>query len=130
MSSRNFYTNQFGVIHRRRILECIIIASEAINYLERTNNGHNMIVKDDIEKASNTVFRDFILDVIRCFGFLKLSGLDFNYRSIFHDCYSSQWLPLWVFKYFIGVRQEDPLSSLLVYLVLAWYFGKIYIYLM
>ena len=78
MSSRNFYTDQFGVIHRRRILECIIIASEAINYLERTNNGHNMIVKDDIEKASNTMFRDFILDVIRCFGFVKLSGLDFD----------------------------------------------------
>ena len=44
-------------------------ASEGVNLLNKTYFGGNMALKIDIRKAFNTVDWNFILDVLKAFGF-------------------------------------------------------------
>ena len=71
IASRIISSNQFGFIHSRCIHECIATASEVVNNLEKKNRSHNMTIKLDIRKSFNTISWEFILAVLKKFGFSK-----------------------------------------------------------
>ena len=62
---------QRGFIRDRNIYECVILESEAINLLEKRQYGGNVALKVDIAKAFDTLDWNFLLDVLRGFGFAK-----------------------------------------------------------
>jgi ribonuclease HI len=106
--------HQRGFIKDRHIYECIGIASEAINLLDKKSFGGNMAMKIDIKKAFDTLDWGFLLRVLKSFGF----------NSVFCDWIStilqSAKLSFLVngkavgfFNCSRGVRQGDPLSPLL-----------------
>lgn len=61
--------NQRGFIRERHISDCICIASEAINMLDKKNFGGNLALKIDIKKAFDTLDWNFLLQVLQSFGF-------------------------------------------------------------
>jgi len=105
---------QRGFIRDRNISECVILASEAINILDKRQYGCNIALKFDIAKAFDTMDWNFLLAVLRGFGFdemfvtwifliLKSARLSVlvNGKAVgFLSCTR-------------GVRQGDPLSPLL-----------------
>lgn len=105
---------QRGFIPGRHIQDCIVTASEVVNLLHKKSFGGSIALKIDIRKAFDTLNWDFLLHVLRCFGFnhcfcrwihtilhsVKLS-MSINGKSVgFFSCTR-------------GVRQGDPLSPLL-----------------
>jgi hypothetical protein len=106
--------HQRGFIQGRQISDCVIVASEAINVLHKRGFGGNIALKIDIRKALDTLEWDFLLVVLRQFGFndvfcdwiieiLRLAKLSIlvNGKTVgFFACVR-------------GVRQGDPLSPLL-----------------
>jgi len=60
---------QCGFIHDRKISKCVILASEAINLLDKRQYGGNIALKVDIAKAFDTLDWNFLLEVLRKFGF-------------------------------------------------------------
>ena len=105
--------HQFGFIRGHRIYDCIAIASEAINCLD-SSNGRNMAIQIDIKKAFDTLNWDFILQVLKGFGFCDkfcnwVSNI-FNYARI---SVLINGVLAGFFKCSRGVRQRDPLSPLL-----------------
>jgi len=60
---------QRGFIRDRQISECVILASEAINTLDKRQYGGNIALKVDIAKAFDTLDWNFLLEVLRRFGF-------------------------------------------------------------
>lgn len=60
---------QRGFIKRRQISDCIGVASEAINLLEKRSFGGNIALKIDIKKAFDTMDWNFLLKVLHKFGF-------------------------------------------------------------
>jgi len=62
-------SNQKGFIKGRNIKDCLCLASEAINILDKIAFGGNLALKIDITKAFDTLDWKFLLKVLSCFGF-------------------------------------------------------------
>jgi len=60
---------QRGFIKGRSIKDCICLTSEAINLLHKKSYGGNLALKVDIAKAFDTLDWNFLLQVLRKFGF-------------------------------------------------------------
>jgi hypothetical protein len=60
---------QKGFIHGRDIRDCLCIAYEAANFLHNKSFGGNLALKIDIAKAFDTLDWNFLLKVLRSFGF-------------------------------------------------------------
>jgi len=67
-----------------------IIASEVINLLTKKQFGGNIAIKVDIRKAFDTLDWNFLLAVLRQFGFNDLL-LDFIYFAINTPLYFGEW---------------------------------------
>jgi len=61
--------NQRGFIRDIHISECVALAFEAINTLDKKQFGGNMALKIDISKAFDTLDWNFLLLFLRQFGF-------------------------------------------------------------
>ncbi|XP_045802493.1 uncharacterized protein LOC123896099 [Trifolium pratense] len=106
--------HQRGFVQGRHIYECICIASEAINMLDKKSFGGNMAMKIDIKKVFDTLDWSFLLKVLQAFGF------NHKFCSWISTILHSAKLSLLVngktvgfFGCSRGVRQGDPLSPLL-----------------
>jgi len=105
---------QRGFIHDRNISECIILASEAINMIDKRQFGGNVLLKVDIKKAFDTLDWKFLIAVLRKFGFSSLFT-DWI-LAILHSARISILVngkAVVFFNCSHGVRQGDPLSPLL-----------------
>lgn len=60
---------QRGFIKGRNIKDCIFLASEAVNLLDKKAFGGNIAFKIDIAKAFDTLDWSFLLRVLKAFGF-------------------------------------------------------------
>jgi ribonuclease HI len=105
---------QRGFIKERNIADCVILASEAVNGIDRKQVGGNIALKVDISKAFDTLDWDFLIAVLTQFGF----SLVFTQwiRTILHSARLSILVNAKVVGFFPcsrGVRQGDPLSPLL-----------------
>ncbi|XP_057786281.1 uncharacterized protein LOC131003750 [Salvia miltiorrhiza] len=107
-------SNQFGFILGRSIHECITLAFEGANCMERSLHGKNMALKVDIHKAFDTLRWDFLLFVLQQFGFPNI------FCSWIKTILSSARISIRfngaLYGYFEcsrGVRQGDPLSPIL-----------------
>ena len=60
---------QRDFIRDRNISECVILASEAINVIDKRQFGGNVALKVDIKKAFDTLDWNFLIAVLRQFGF-------------------------------------------------------------
>ncbi|GAU28861.1 hypothetical protein TSUD_21990 [Trifolium subterraneum] len=105
---------QRGFIPERHIADCVIIASEAINVLSNKTFAGNIALKIDIRKAFDTLDWNFLLAVLKQFGFMSI------FSSWISEILLSAKLSVLVkgksvgfFSCTRGVRQGDPLSPLL-----------------
>jgi len=105
---------QKGFIQGRQIRDCICLASEAINQLDKKSFGGNLAFKVDIAKAFDTIEWPFLLKVLGAFGFnekfckwikvlLESTTLSISINGAQHGYFNCNR----------GVRQGDPLSPLL-----------------
>lgn len=105
---------QRGFIRGRNIKDCIALASEAVNVLDNKCFGGNIAMKIDISKAFHTLNWDFLIAVLKKFGFNQvfcdwiLTILNLANISI---CINGRQEGY--FKCKRGVKQGDPLSPLL-----------------
>jgi hypothetical protein len=60
---------QRGFVNGRQLKDCVCLTSEAINLLHNKSYGGNLALKIDISKAFDTLHWDFLLKVLKCFGF-------------------------------------------------------------
>ena len=101
-------------IRDRNISECIILASEAINLIDRRQYGVNVAMKVDIKKAFDTLALNFLIAVLHQFCLASvfvdwiLAILQSARLSILVNVKSVGF-----FSCTRGVRQGDPLSPLL-----------------
>lgn len=106
--------NQRGFIKGRQITECVGIAYEIINMLDKRSFGGHLALKIDIKKAFDTMDWSFILQVLQSFGF---NDIFYNWvKVILHSAKLSISVNGHAVGYFSckrGVRQGDPLSPLL-----------------
>lgn len=114
ITSRIISTEQRGFVRDRNISECIIIASEAINLLDKKQYGGNLALKVDISKAFDTLDWNFLIAVLHNFGF---STIFINWiLTILQSARLSILVngkAVGFFSCSRGVRQGDPLSPLL-----------------
>jgi hypothetical protein len=105
---------QKGFIHDRNIKDCLCIASEATNLLHNKSFGGNLALKIDITKAFGTLDWNFLIKVLKSFGFNEVFC---NWiLTILHSAHLSVAINGKSYGYFNctrGVRQGDPLSPLL-----------------
>lgn len=105
---------QKGFIQGRQMRDCICLASEAINQLDKRTFGGNLAFKVDIAKAFDTIEWSFLLKVLSNFGFnekfcnwikviLESATLSISINGSQHGYFHCSR----------GVRQGDPLSPLL-----------------
>jgi len=109
---------QRGFIRGRNIKDCIILASEAINVLDKKSFGGNLALKIDVSKAFDTLNWTFLIKVLKAFGFSDIFCFWIN--SILHSATISILINGSQHGYFNctrGVRQGDPLSPLLFCIV-------------
>ncbi|KAH9741659.1 hypothetical protein KPL70_002710 [Citrus sinensis] len=106
---------QTAFIKGRSIVESIGMVSENVNLLDRKNLGGNLGLKLDIKKTFDSLEWNFLLHVLRCFGFSE------TFIKWVHTLLHSTKLsilingcPCGFFSCSRGVRQGDPLSPLLV----------------
>lgn len=64
---------QRGFARDRSISDCVILASEAINSLDKNQYGGNIALKVDISKAFDTLGWNFMVIVFSNFGFSTTS---------------------------------------------------------
>ena len=69
ITTRIIYVEQRGFIRDRKIYKCVILESEAINLLDKPQYGGNIAIKVDIAKSFDTLDWNFLLVVLREFGF-------------------------------------------------------------
>lgn len=105
---------QKGFIRGRNIKDCIALASEAVNVLDKKCFGGNLAMKIDISKAFDTLNWEFLLAVLKKFGFNHV------FCDWIRTILNSANISICVngkqegyFKCRRGVRQGDPLSPLL-----------------
>jgi hypothetical protein len=60
---------QRGFVNGRQMKDCVCLTSEAINLLHNKSYGGNLALKIDISKAFDTLHWDFLLKVLKSFGF-------------------------------------------------------------
>jgi len=60
---------QRGFVRDRNISDCVILASEAINSLDKNKYGGNIALKVDISKAFDTLDWNFLVMVLSNFDF-------------------------------------------------------------
>ncbi|XP_058776647.1 uncharacterized protein LOC131650967 [Vicia villosa] len=105
---------QRAFIKGRTIKDCICVTSEAINLLPNRSKNGNLAIKVDISKAFDTLNWDFLLKVLKRFGFEEKFC---NWISaILHSAVISvsvNGMQAGFFNCKSGVRQGDPLSPLL-----------------
>jgi ribonuclease HI len=105
---------QKGFIHDRNIKDCLCTASEAANLLHNKTFGGNLALQIDITKAFDTLNWNFLLKVLKFFGF---NDIFINWiHVILKSAYLSVSINGRAHGYFNctrGVRQGDPLSPLL-----------------
>jgi hypothetical protein len=114
ITTRIISVEQRGFIRDRNISECVILASEAINLLEKLQYGGNVALKVNIAKAFNTLDWNFLIKVLQRFGF------DENFVHWILVILQYVRLSVLVNEKFVGffscsrgVCQGDPLSPLL-----------------
>jgi hypothetical protein len=103
-----------GFIRERNISYCVILASEAINCMDKRKFTGNVALKVDISKAFDTLDWIFLLSVLKQFGFSAvfiewiLTILQYARLSILVNAKAVGF-----FSCSRGVRQGDPFSPLL-----------------
>ncbi|KAJ9557691.1 hypothetical protein OSB04_012305 [Centaurea solstitialis] len=109
---------QSAFLKGRSILDGVLIANEAVNYLKGTKRKA-LIFKVDFEKAYDSVNWEFLLDVLEFMGF----GL--KWRNWIRSCLKTSKISILVngsptdeFRMEKGLRQGDPLAPFL-FLVVA-----------
>ncbi|XP_061993341.1 uncharacterized protein LOC133711201 [Rosa rugosa] len=114
IASRIISPNQSAFIRGRSIVDPIVLTSECVNLLDQKCKYGNLAIKFDISKAFDTLDWNFLLRVLRAFGF---DATFVNYiHTILQSAYISVSVNGQVNGYFTcsrGVRQGDPLSPLL-----------------
>jgi len=105
---------QKGFIQGRQIKDCICLASEAINQLDKKAYGGNLAFKVDIAKAFDTIEWPFLIKVLQAYDF---NAIFCNWIKIILESatmsISINGSQNGYFKCKRGVRQGDPLSPLL-----------------
>jgi len=114
ITSRIISIEQRGFVRDRNISDCVILASEAINSLDKNQFGGNIALKVDISKAFDTLEWNFLVLVLSNFDF-ETTFIDWILAIL-----KSVWLSILVngkavgfFACSRGVRQGGPLSPLL-----------------
>jgi len=105
---------QRGFMRGRNVKDCIALASEAINVLDRRSFGGNLALKIDVYKAFDTLNWEFLIKVLKAFGFNDKFCMWIS--SILHSTtisISINGAQQGHFSCNRGVRQGDPLSPLL-----------------
>jgi hypothetical protein len=69
ITSRIISMEQRGFIRDRNISDCVILASKAINSIDKRQYGGNIALKVDISKAFDTLDWNFLIMVLNNFGF-------------------------------------------------------------
>ena len=69
ITNRIISPNQFGFIRSRQIRNFIALALEAANCLDGSSSRWNMALQVDIKKAFDTMDWDFLINVMKNFGF-------------------------------------------------------------
>lgn len=101
-------------IYERNIMDFTCLTSEAINNLDNNNKHVNLALKVDIAKVFDTINWEFLLKVIKSFGFsqkfynwintiINSTHLSINVNGVHHGYFNCKR----------GVRQGDPLSLIL-----------------
>ena len=114
ITSRIISIEQRGFVRDRNISDCVILASEAINSIDKRQYGGNIALKVDISKAFDTLDWNFLIMVLNNFGFSTtfinwiLAILQSARLSILVNGKA-----IGFFSCSRGVRQGDPLSPLL-----------------
>ncbi|XP_058782945.1 uncharacterized protein LOC131657578 [Vicia villosa] len=102
------------IIAGRNIKDCLCLASEIANLLDKKTVGGNVVLKVDITKAFDTINWSFLLKVLKRYGFNNTfchwisTILDSAYMSVAFNGSIHGYFPCKR-----GVRQGDPLSPLL-----------------
>jgi len=111
-----------GFIQGRNINYCVCLASEAINIMDQRSFGGNLAEKVNTSKAFNTLDLNFLLKVLKKFGFYEdfYDWIDVMLHSTtLSICINGTQQGLSFCAR--GVRQGDPLSPLLLCIsVEAW----------
>lgn len=114
IASRIISPNQSAFLQGRSIVDPIVLTSECVNLLDRTCKRGNVAIKFDITKAFDTLDWNYLLRVLRSFGFHD------TFVSYIHNILRSAHISINVngqacgyFTCTRGVRQGDPLSPLL-----------------
>ncbi|KAI9192521.1 hypothetical protein LWI28_024081 [Acer negundo] len=114
VAARIISPQQFGFIPDRHIEDCIALAFDCVNVIQKKCYGGNLAMKIDIRKVFDTLDWSFLCRVLQAFGFssvfvdwidgiLRSSRLSVLFNGVLEGylCCSR------------GVRQDDPLSPLL-----------------
>lgn len=114
ITSKIVSVHQRGFIPGRHIQDCIMTASEAVNTLHKKTYGGNLALKIDVRKAFDTLNWEFLLHVLKSFGFCPTFCTWIN--TILQSAklsISINGKAVGFFSCSRGVRQGDPLSPLL-----------------
>lgn len=114
IASRAISINQFGFIRGHQIQDCIVLALDCVNLMQKHCFGSNLAAKVDIQKAFDTIRWPFLLKVLQTFvsdsRFCSWIGFIFQSTRILVLFHCSQ---RGYFGCLRGVSQRYPLSSLL-----------------
>ncbi|KAL2340689.1 hypothetical protein Fmac_008629 [Flemingia macrophylla] len=114
VAARIVSPQQTGFIKGRSAVHNIMVASEAYNVLPFKTRGHNLILKLDFRKAFDTLNWEFLLDVLKAFGFdEKFCGWILCLLNSARLSVAINGGAAGFFRCYRGVRQGDPLSPLL-----------------